>query len=79
MGNGKPGECGGAAPLRVEVELRDVTVCATDPSLEEKPARVPRKSIGSAMTGSVLVCIPNSSQSCFYWGGQGFWKKLSES
>lgn len=79
MENGKLGECGGAAPPRVEVVLRDVTACAMDPSLEERPARVPRKSIGSAMTGNVLVRTPNSLQSPFHWGGQGFWKKLSES
>lgn len=62
MGSGKPGECGAAAPPRVEVGLRDVTACATDPSLVERLARALRKSISSATTESVLVCTPDSSR-----------------
>lgn len=61
MGSGRPGECGAAAPPHVEVGRRDVTVCAMDPSSVERLARVPKKSISSATTESVLVCTPNPS------------------
>lgn len=63
MGSGRPGECGAAAPPHVEVALRDVTGCATAPSLVERLARVPRRSTSSAMTESVLVRTPEPS--CF--------------
>lgn len=81
MESGRLGECGAAAPPRVEVGLRDVTVCAMGPSSVERLARAPRKSISSAMTESVLVCTPDPLRFPLLGGGQGFWKKhpVSES
>lgn len=71
MGSGRPGECGAAAPPRVEAALRDVTGCATAPSSVERLARVPRRSTSSAMTGSVLVCALHPSR--FPLNEAGFW------
>lgn len=74
MGSGRLGECGAAALQRVEVGLRDVTVCAMAPSSVDRLARAPRRSISSAMTEGVLVCNLRPLILSFAW--RGLWEGI---